>query len=113
MKDLKDIINVAWSGKKLRGKTIADTVKSAVKSFSLNEEEANDLEKVLIEFVTGISSPEGASGALPVSTALDYLEDAVTSANGRCTLGGKEDCSASLVRDVMRNYIICVVGYRD
>lgn len=111
MKDIKDIVAVTWSGKKLRNKTISEMVASATKSFKLNDEESSLLEKVLIEFVTGISSPDDACAYLGVGTAMDYFEEACS--GERCTLGGKDECSSAAVKDVMRNYIVKVVGYRD
>ena len=110
MKDMKDIINVTWSCKQLRNKTISEMVASATKSFKLEPEEASLLEKVLIEFVTGISSPDDNAPYLGIGTALDYFEDACLSGDGRCTLGGKDDCSATAVKEVMRNYIVRVLG---
>ena len=105
-KDIKAITDVAWGVKKLKGKTIAEAVKSVTKSFGLEEEDAFLVEKVLIEFTTGVSSPEGNGGSLAISTALDYLEQAVKSPDGRCSLDSGDDCSAEALRDVMRNYVI-------
>lgn len=114
MYNLEDVVTVTWSGKKLRNKTIAEMVRSATKSFGLSKEDSYLLEKVLIEYVTGAASPEkGAYPSLTVSTALDYLEEACLSGEGTSTLLGKDECSAIAVKEVMRNYITKVVGYRD
>ena len=114
MYNLEDVVTVTWSGKKLRNKTIAEMVRSATKSFGLSPEDAYLLEKVLIEYATSIASPkDGAYALLTVSTALDYLEEACLAGEGTCTLLGKDECSAKAVKEVMRDYITKVVGYRN
>lgn len=107
MKDMRNIMTVAWSTKQLRNYTIADTVKAIAKSFSLEDDEKRLLEQILIEFVLGISAPEFESPRMPsVAEALALYRKAVLSKDCFDLGISGERCSSAIAEETLRNYII-------
>ena len=101
-----DVINVAWSTKRLRNHTISQCTAAMAKAFDLTPEETYDLEGCLIEFVLGISSLKpNFTPTLTVRDALDLLEENARQKGDTTDLGRGDSCSTKVVSDVLKTYI--------
>ena len=104
--NLNDILNVACATKNLRHQTIGTVVTNMTKAYKLTPEDADLLEKAMIEIAIGISSLGLPSHqTLTVRKALEYYAEACASTSGRCTLLGSDECSSKNAKEALEDFI--------